>query len=122
MKLLFGAFIHKSQLVLELDVARKEDHKIGKKIMQHKPVTSIQHFIAGGANENGAVIIWDGNTPVKNIIGKWEFDHTVNEGIFYTNYFRFTPIRDVKSFALETVDENTDEHYLYYTYNEYKKL
>jgi len=122
MKLLFGAFIHKSQLAMELDETRKEDHKIANKIMQHKPVTSIQHFIAGGADENAAVIIWDGNTPVKKIIGNWEFDHTVNEGNSYTNYFRFTPVCDVKSFALETVDEDTDEHYLYYTFNDYKKL
>lgn len=122
MKLLFGAFIHKSQLTMELDVATKTDNQIANKIMRHKPVISIQHFIAGDENENAVVIIWDGNTPVRKIIGNWEFDHTVNEGNSYTNYFRFTPICDVKSFALETVDEDTDEHYLYYTFNEYKKL
>lgn len=122
MKLLFGTFIHKSPLVMELDSARKENRKIANKIIQNKSVTSIQHFIAGGSDENAAVIIWDGNAPVKKIIGNWEFDHTVNEGNSYTNYFRFTPICDVKSWALETVDEDTDEHYLYYTFNDYKKL
>lgn len=122
LKLLFGAFIHKSQLAMELDEARKEDHKIVNKIMQHKPVTSIQHFIAGGADKNAAVIVWNGSNPVKKIIGQWTIDHTINEGNSYTNYFRFTPVCDVKSFALETVDEDTDEHYLYYTFNDYKKL
>lgn len=107
---------------MELDATKKTDAKIVDKILQHKPVTSIQHFIAGGADENAAVIIWDGNTPVKKIIGNWEFDHTVNEGNSYTNYFCFTPVCDVKSFALETVDEDTNEHYLYYTFNDYKKL
>ncbi|QQS37128.1 MAG: hypothetical protein IPM56_04020 [Ignavibacteriales bacterium] len=122
MKLLFGSFIHKSQLAMELDATRKNDTKIVDKILQHKPVISIQHFIAGGADENAAVIIWNGNTPVKKVIGNWEFDHTVNEGNSYTNYFRFISKSDVKSIALETVDDDTDEHYLYYTFNEYKKL
>lgn len=122
LNILFGAFIHKSQLAMELDVATKIDKKIADKIMLNKSVTSIQHFIAGDENENAAVIIWDGNTPVKKIIGNWRFDHTVNKGNSYTNYFCFRPICDVKSFALETIDEDTDEHYLYYTYNDYKKL
>lgn len=122
LKLLFGAFIHKSQIVMELDVANKTDNNIAKKIMQHKPVTSIQHFIAGEENEIAAVIIWDGLNLVRQIIGKWEFDHTVNKRISYTNYFRFTPQFDIKSFALETVDAVTDELYLYYTFNKYNKL
>ena len=107
---------------MELDVANKTDNNIAKKIMQHKPVTSIQHFIAGEENEIAVVIIWDGLNLVRQIIGKWEFDHTVNKRISYTNYFRFTPQFDVKSFALETVDEVTDEYYLYYTFNKYSKL
>ena len=122
MKLLFGAFIHKAQLVMELDISQPDEKKLGQKIIRGIPVNSIQHFIAGGATEDAAVIIWDGSSPIKKIIGKWEFDNTINEGKFYTNYFRFTPVCDVKSCALETLDEDTNEHYLYYTFNEYKKL
>lgn len=107
---------------MELDISQLDDKNIAKKIMQHKPVISLQHFIAAGANDIAAVIILDGRIPEKKIIGKWEFDHTENEGNSYTNYFRFTPICDVKSFALEIVDEDTDEYYLYYTFNAYKKL
>ena len=122
MKITFGTNIHKAQLVMELDISQPDEKRLSNKILRHKPVISIQHFLAGGANENAAVIIWDGNTPVKKIIGKWKFGHTVNKKNTYTNYFRFTPFCDVESFALETVDEDTDEHYLYYTFNDYKKL
>lgn len=107
---------------MELDISKQDDKNIAKKIMQHKPVISLQQFIAGGANDNATVIIRDGNKPIKIIIGKWELHHTADKKNYYSNYFRFTPICDVKSWALEIVDEDTDEHYLYYTYNDYKKL
>ena len=122
MKTTFGMEIHRAQVVMELDISQLDDKNIANKIMQHKTVISLQHFIAGGANDNAAVIIWDGKKPIKKIIGKWEFHHTADKKNYYSNYFRFTPICDVKSCALEIVDEDTDERYLYYTFNEYKKL
>ena len=122
MKTSFGTEIHRAQVVMELDISQLDDINIAKKIMQYKPVISLQHFIAGGANDNAAVIIWNGNKPIKKIIGKWELHHTTHKKNYYSNYFSFTPICNVKSCALEIVDENTEEYYLFYTFDEYKKL
>jgi len=122
MQLLFGPFIHKSQLAMELDKSRSEDKKNANAVLKMKSVITIEHFIAPIETKYAAVIIRDGNTPVKQFIGKWTFDHTENEEYFYSNYFRFKPICEVKSFTLETVDRITDHINLYYTFNDYKKL
>ena len=122
MNIIFGTKIHRAQLVMNLDISKLDESRIANKIMQHKPAISIQHFNAGGPTDDAAVIIWNGKTPVEKIIGKWELHKAVDNGVCYTNYLRFTPMCGVKSCALETVDVFMDEYYLYYTFNDYKKL
>lgn len=122
MNLIFGTNIHRVQLVMELDIAQPDEKKIANKIMQRKAVTSIQHFIAGTAIPEAAVNIWDGGNLKQVLIGSWKLNHSVKNNFFFENYFLFSPVCEVKPFALETVDEDTDEHYLYYTFNNYKKL
>jgi hypothetical protein len=118
MNTIFGIKLHKAQVVMQLNISKSDEKRTANKIMQRKPVISIQYFISADPTDDAAVIILKDKTPVKKIIGKWEYHHTVDEGIFYTNYFRFTPVCDVKFCRLETVDIDTDEHYLYYTFNE----
>jgi len=122
MKIIFGTNIHRAQLVMELDVSQPNEKKIVDKIMQGRAVISIQHFIAGTATPEAAVIIWDGQKLLKSKFGSWDFHHKINGKFSYANYLQFTPQFDIKAFALETVDESTDEHYLYFTFNNYKKL
>jgi hypothetical protein len=118
----FGTNIHRVQLVMELDIAQPDEKTIANRLMQGKSVISIQHFIAGVETTEAAVIVWDGKDLIKVFIGRWKFDHLVNNKSFYENYFQFTPVCEVKPFGLETVNEHTDEYYLYFTFNNYKKL
>ncbi len=122
MNIIFGTHIHKAQLVMELNISQLDDKKIADKIIQGNTVISIQHFIAGDETPEAAVIIWDGEDLESAFIGFWKLDHSVQNKYIFENYFQFTAKCEVKSFALEIVDENTDEHYLYYTFNNYKKL
>jgi len=118
----FGTNINRVQLVMELDIAQPDEKKIANKIMQGKSIISIQHFIAGTSIPEAAVVIWDGQKLLKSLFGSWDFHHKINGKYSHTNYLQFTPQFGIKVCALETVDENTDEHYLYFTFNNYKKL
>lgn len=122
MKIVFGTGLHKAQLVMELDITQPDEKKLADRIMNGKSITSIQHFIAGTDTPEGAVIIWNDKQPIKKIIGQWQHWKSVSNGNFTTNYFRFTPRFEVKSFFIEIADMMTDEEYLYYTFNNYTKL
>lgn len=122
MKLKSGIRFHKSQLAMELDISQPEDRKIADKILQKSTVISIQHFIAEVKSKEAAVIIGDGKDIVHSVLGDWEFNHSVQDKVSFTNYFRFVPKYDVYAFFLETIDPDTDEQYLYYTFTNYKKL
>ena len=118
----FGTNINRVQLVMELDIAQPDEKKIANKLLQGKSVISIQHFIAGTATPEAAVVIWDGQKLLKSLFGSWDFHHEINGKFSYTNYFQFIPQFDIKTVTVHTVDTSTDEHYLYYTFNNYKKL
>jgi len=118
----FGTNINRVQLVMELDIAQPDEKKIANKLMQGKSVISLQHFIAGIETPEAAVIIWDGPKLLKSLFGSWDFHHVINGKSCYENYLQFTPQFDIKVVTLKTVDEVTDEHYLYFTFNNYKKL
>jgi len=104
MKIIFGTNIHKAQLVMELDISQSDEKKIANKIMQRKAVTSIQHFIAGIETPEAAVNIWDGGNLKQVLIGSWKLNHSVKNKFNFENYFQFTPMCEVKPFALETVN------------------
>lgn len=118
----FGTNIHRVQLVMELDIAQPDEKTIANRLMQRKSIISIQHFIAGTAAPEAAAVIWDGQKLIKSLFGSWDFHHEINAKFSYTNYLQFTPVSEVKPFGLETVDADTDEYYLYFTFLNYKKL
>lgn len=122
MKITFGTNINRVQLVMELDISQPDEKKIANKLMQGKSIISIQHYIAGNETPEAAVVIWDGQKLIKSLFGSWDFHHVINGKFSYTNYLQFTPQFDIKAVTLKTVDEVTDEHYLYFTFNNYKKL
>ena len=118
----FGTNINRVQLVMELDIAQPDERKISNKLMKGKSVISIQHLIAGTAAPEAAVIIWDGQKLIKSLFGSWDFHHQISGKCCYENYLQFTPQIDIKTVKLDTVDVSTDEHYLYFTFLNYKKL
>lgn len=122
MKIEFGLNIQKSQLVMELDKSRRGDKKNANTILKMKPVITIEHFIAPVKTNDAAVIIWDSSKLIAGIIGDWILDHSINSAFSYENYFKFNPKYEVSIVRLLTIDHIMDEHYLYYTFNQYKKL
>ena len=121
MNQIFGIGIPTAQIVLELNLSESEQKKIANKIIRGKSVTSLQHFIAAGEDQQGAVIISDGQNE-KYFLGDWKFKKTVDHKYHYENYFDFTPICEINGVNIITVDEFTGERYLFFTLKNYKKL
>ena len=122
MNLTYGLKFHNAQLVLELDISEPADKKIAGKILKGEPVISSQHFIAGGETDEAAVIILNGNDLIQSIVGTWDLHHSIQNKISYTNYSKFTHKYEVCAFFLEPIDSITNEYYLYFTFDNYKKL
>jgi hypothetical protein len=121
MNLKFGLLSCEAQIVMELDTTERSEALTAKKILKMKPVIELQHFIAGTQTRDGVALIRHANKSNNCVIGDWKF-HSSKGKIICEDYFRFTPLFEVKKLWIAIVDEDTDERYLIYGPISYKKL